>query len=208
MSEDVRSRQIGLRHDDALSNLQKVIDLWALPFLRLWIDGGAQPIVSSEEQSSIQAKLSDWGKSQGPLPVGYEWFPEFANRLAGAMRFNRRNFINIHPTPHIPSILASTVVQLQNPNNIVRAVSEATTVMETECIEWMAQYLVGFNPQEVWGNVVSGGTVANITALLVARDYTYRKITRPRPAQVRQRGLYGLPPGVVLATAGSHYSVR
>src|SRR6202030_158917 len=39
-------------------------------------------------------------------------------------------------------------------------------------------------------------------------DYAYRKITRPRPAHVRQRGLYSLPPGIVLATAGSHYSIK
>jgi glutamate/tyrosine decarboxylase-like PLP-dependent enzyme len=208
MSEDVRLRQIGPHHDAALDNLQKVFDFWALPFLREWINSGPQPVVSPHEKASVVAKLSEWLKVQGPVPAGYEWFPELANRLAGAMRFNRRNFINIHPTPHVPSVLASTLVQLQNPNNIVSAVSEPTTGLERECIEWIARHLVGFDPEEAWGNVVSGGTIANMTALLVARDYAYRKITRPRPAHVRQRGLYGLPPGIVLATAGSHYSIK
>ena len=80
MSEDVRSRQIGLRHDDALSNLQKVIDLWALPFLRLWIDGGAQPIVSSEEQSSIQAKpgpASSWLRVVPRIRQSTRWSDAF-----------------------------------------------------------------------------------------------------------------------------------
>ncbi len=208
MDADIRLRQIGPQHDEALNNLQKVIDSWALPLIKQWINGGPQPLVSEQEVAATLAKLSKWKHDNIPLPPGYEWFPEFAERIARAMRFNRRNFVNIHPTPHVPSILASTVVQLQNPNNIVRAVSKATTALEEECIAWMAEHFVGFDPKQAWGNVVSDGTIANMTGLLVARDYAYRKLTRPRPAHVRQRGLFDLPPGIVLATAGSHYSVK
>ena len=105
-------------------------------------------------------------------------------------------------------MLASATVPLQNPNNIVEDVSGPTTAMERESIAWIAEHLVGFDPAKAWGNVISGGTIANTTALLVARDYSYRKLARPRPVDVRSRGLFGLPPGVVLATAGSHYSIR
>ncbi|MDD1522918.1 MULTISPECIES: pyridoxal phosphate-dependent decarboxylase family protein [Bradyrhizobium] len=45
-------------------------------------------------------------------------------------------------------------------------------------------------------------------ALLVARDYTYDKLNRPRPSRVGSRGIAGLKPGVVLGTAASHYSIE
>lgn len=167
---------------------------------------GSQPVLSKGEVESIEDIIKNL--ESGETPPGYDWLPEMLRRLAWNKRFNRRNFVNIHPTPHVPSVLASTLVSLQNPNNIVKAVSGPTTEMEEECIRWLAQHLLGFDQSRAWGNVVSGGTIANLTALMVARDYCYRKLSRPRPADVRQRGLFGLPSGVVMATAGSHYSIK
>ncbi|MFP3938997.1 MAG: pyridoxal phosphate-dependent decarboxylase family protein [Thermoanaerobaculia bacterium] len=204
-SPSVRSRQLGRGHAGVLDGLEEAISGWAVPFLRAWIEAGEQPLPTDGEIAAILRETA----SGGQPPKGYAWLQELLERLAGSIRFNRRNFVNIHPTPHVPSVVASTLVSLQNPNNIVSEVSEATTRMEREVIEWMARELVRFpEPDRAWGNVVSGGTIANMTALMVARDYSYRKLARPRPADVRARGLYGLDPGVMLATAGSHYSVR
>jgi len=204
---EIGNRHLSQTHDGALKNLQEVVDNWIVPFLREWFTAGPQPIVGDREREAIQAWVQQ-NQRQRQIPDGYEWLPEILVMLAGSMRFSRSNFVNIHPTPHLPAVLASTLVSIQNPNNIVEAVSRQTTHLEAKCVEWMSERLVGFNPTESWGNIVSGGTVANITALLVARDYTYRKLARPRPAEVRTRGLYGLPPGVVITTRGSHYSVR
>lgn len=201
----VQERQIGPGHNGALDRLEDAVSQWVVPFLRAWIEAGEQPLPGDEEIAAIHREI---GSDRDP-PTGYTWLRELLERLAGSIRFNRRNFVNIHPTPHVPSVVAAALVSLQNPNNIVPEVSEATTRMEREVIEWMARDLVRFpEPDRAWGNVVSGGTIANMTALMVARDYSYRKLARPRPADVRARGLYGLEPGVVLATAGSHYSVR
>ena len=207
MTKEIRERQLGFRHDEALDNFQAVVGGWLVPFLKEWINAGSQPVLGEADVRRLQERLSELFEQKGPLPSGYEWLPELAQRLSGAMRFNRRNFVNIHPTPHVPAVLASTLVSLQNPNNIVEHVSEQTTKLEREVIAWMAKNLVGFS-EGAWGNMVSGGTVANMTALLAARDYSYRKISQPRPVDVRSRGLYGLPQGVVLATKGSHYSVK
>lgn len=206
-SDELRRRQIGPGHDEALDALGHAITEWVIPFLKSWVSAGRQPIPAPEDVATIRSMLEEWSRTK-PLPDGYAALPKLLASLAEALRFNSHNFVNIHPTPHVPSVVASLAVMLQNPNNIVEEVSGPTTAMERECIAWIAKNLVGFNPDNAWGNIVSGGTIANMTALMVARDYCFRKLALPRPAEVRSRGLYGLQPGVVLATAGSHYSVR
>ena len=207
MSEEIKARQLGTDHEPVLRAYEKATVDWLLPFLRLWMSAGQQPIVSEAELAGIRSEIASWQDTK-TVPDGFAWLPDLLSRLAENKRFNRRNLVNIHPAPHIPAILASTVVAFQNPNNIVRDVSGPTTDLERQCIQWMAAELLGFDAEEAWGNVVSGGTVANMTALLVARDYSYRKLARPRPAGVRQRGLFGMPAGIVLATKGSHYSLK
>jgi len=185
-------------------DLETVIVRHVLPFLKDWWSGPS-PIPTADEMVAITQSIENRSE---PLPAAFAKVPELLQRLAKAMRFNKRNFVNIHPTPFLPSVLAQFVVSIQNPNNIVTEVSEATSQMEREDIAWLAEHLFGLRPGDAWGNVVSGGTVANLTALMVARDYTYDKLSRPRPGRIGPRGVVGLKPGVVLATAGSHYSLQ
>lgn len=202
-----QNRQIGFGETAALRNLEQVVREWVVPFLEGWINAGPQPVPGPEDIQAIERLVQELSRSH-PLPEGYAWLPKFLEKMAASTRFNARNFVNIHPTPHLPAVVAGLVAAIQNPNNIVQEVSKATTSLEEDAIRWMAGHLVRFDPDKAWGNVVSGGTIANMTALLVARDDSYRKLARPRPSDVRTRGLYGLPAGVVLATAGSHYSVK
>ena len=189
-----------------LDEWSRIWERWVAPFLEKWASQDRQPYPAPAEVAELRTLLQDL-QGEGAPPEGYSWLPEFLARLAVSLRFNERNFVNVHPCPLIPAVLASTVVALQNPNNIVGDVSEATTQMEAECIAWMAEELVGFQPSKAWGSVVSGGTIGNLTALMVARDYSFRKLSLPKACCVRTRGLAGLPAGVVLATAGCHYSV-
>jgi glutamate/tyrosine decarboxylase-like PLP-dependent enzyme len=202
-----QARQIGFEQTTALKNLDEVVREWIVPFLDTWVNSGPQPRASAEDTKRVIQFIKTLSASHR-TPEGYAWLPGLLKRLAGGVRFNARNFVNIHPTPLIPAIVAALVASIQNPNNIVEDVSKATTELEKESIQWMSKELVGFDPAKSWGNVVSGGTIANMTALMVARDYSYRKLSRPRPSDVRTRGLFGLPAGVVLATAGSHYSIK
>lgn len=203
---EIERRQIGTGHGASLDAFRENLNELVLPFIKMWMESGDQPLLSQEEVAGIRTAIGDLAQRLEPSD-GYASLPKLLTALAEGLRFNRRNFVNIHPTPHLPSVLAGLAVTLQNPNNIVAEVSGPTTALEAECIAWIAENLIGFDTT-AWGNIVSGGTVANMTALMVARDYCYRKLALPRPAEVRTRGLYGLPPGVVLATAGSHYSVR
>jgi glutamate/tyrosine decarboxylase-like PLP-dependent enzyme len=204
---DFGQRQLGTGSGAPLDNLAVVVEEWLKPFLKAWMCDGAQPVPGPDELSEVRALIDSLAAGR-TLPEGYSWLPELLGRLAENKRFNRRNFVNIHPSPHVSAILAGTVVALQNPNNIVEEVSGPTSELERQCVEWLAVNLLRFKPGTAWGNVVSCGTVANMTALLVARDYCYRKLARPRPAAVRARGLFDLPSGIILTTASSHYSIR
>src|SRR5688572_5079383 len=206
LPEWVETGFLGDDPEEALRALTEVLQEHVAPFLSEWWDP-ERPIPTKSEIAALQESVRARAAKR-PLPASYRGLPSVLERLAQSIRFNRRNFVNIHPTPFIPSALAGFVVALQNPNNIVEEVSGATTAMEREAVEWLATNLFGLAKAEgPWGNVVSGGTVANMTALLVARDYTYDKLSRPRPARIGARGVAGVKSGVVLGTSATHYSV-
>jgi len=190
---------------EALAPLKSAMADSIFPFLEAWWDqGDIQPSSGDRKKVMQQIRAPD----HQARAVGYEWIDEFFERISSAIKFNRRNFINIHPSPYLPALAASFAVSAQNPNNIVPEVSEATWQMERECVEWMAKHLTAMDPCRAWGNVVSCGTVGNMTALLVARDYTYHKLARPRTDEVGARGVIGRKPGIVLTSAGAHYSLK
>jgi glutamate/tyrosine decarboxylase-like PLP-dependent enzyme len=193
--------------DRSLKRLAATLSDHVFPFVSDWWNS-SKPTPTATEVDAIRQAI-DLRQTTNPAPSGYETIPQLLKELAPAVRFNKRNFINIHPSPFLPSLIASLIVALQNPNNIVEEVSKPTWKMEHQCIDWMATNLLQFSAtQRPWGNVVSGGTVANMTALLVARDYTYDKLSRPRPGRIGPRGVIGSRPGIVLGTAGTHYSVE
>lgn len=198
LSDDINS---------VLEEFSSAITNHIIPFVADWW-ASSRPIPTAEEVLAIEEKIELRTKANPDLN-GYAQLPELLKRLAKGMRFNRRNFVNIHPSPFLPSILSSLVVAMQNPNNIVEEVSRPTWEMEQQCIDWIAENLLKLPlNQRPWGNVVAGGTIANMTALLVARDYTYDKLSRPRPGRIGPRGVIGAKSGVVLGTAGSHYSLE
>lgn len=189
----------------ALTQFVRVFTDELLPFLGNWW-AGAAPIPDSTEVKALREGIQERA-SKLPVNGCYRGFPELLSRLSEGIRFNRRNYINIHPSPFLPSVLASLAVAIQNPNNIVEEVSQPTWKMEAEAIDWLATNLFGIAPGQAWGNVVSGGTIANMTALLVARDYAYDKLSRPKAGRPGPRGVIGQKPGIVLATKASHYSL-
>jgi L-2,4-diaminobutyrate decarboxylase len=207
MDEWIKQSFLDNDPEDALNQLSSSFTEHVIPFLTDWWSY-ASPIPTDAEIAAIRRGIDD-RKVSAKLSPAYEKLPDLLSVLAQGMRFNKRNFVNIHPSPFIPSALASFLVALQNSNNIVEEVSKATWQLERESIEWLATELFGIQKDDgAWGNIVSGGTVANMTALLVARDYTYDKLNRPRPGRIGPRGVIDQRPGVVLGTAGTHYSLE
>ncbi|MHA1279307.1 MAG: pyridoxal phosphate-dependent decarboxylase family protein [Candidatus Helarchaeota archaeon] len=187
-------------------NLEKLRDstLKALDALRIWWDG-PETRVNSATLKQMKSHLNKLiGKNQ--FSVGYSKIAEFLGKIFTNIKFNQNNFVNIHPSPFLPSLLASYLVSIQNPNNITESVSPATTKMEQACIEFYKE-LIGY-PAAAWGTLVADGTIGNITALLVARDEKYKDNTTPGKILVGIQGLYKKPPGVILTTANVHYSIE
>jgi L-2,4-diaminobutyrate decarboxylase len=96
--------------------------------------------------------------------------------------------------PPIPqAVIADFVISALNQSNAVWEMSPFATVVEKDLMRWLADQ-VGY-PAESAGTAVSGGSAANLTALLAARA-----------RWTSERGKSGGKP-IVLCSADSHYSV-
>ncbi|MGG4607238.1 pyridoxal phosphate-dependent decarboxylase family protein [Providencia sp. Me31A] len=67
------------------------------------------------------------------------------------------------------SNLAYVMAMMYNPNNCAQESSPTTTVLEIEAgLDLCSMF--GYAPQQAWGHITSGGTVANYEGLWVARN--------------------------------------
>lgn len=69
----------------------------------------------------------------------------------------------------LPAHLAYMLTMLYNPNNVAWEVSPITTSLELQVGLELAE-LMGFDKQQAFGHITSGGTIANIEALWMARN--------------------------------------
>jgi L-2,4-diaminobutyrate decarboxylase len=92
--------------------------------------------------------------------------------------------------PFAPAVIADFVISALNNSNAVWEMSPIGTVIEREVIRWLSD-LAGY-PAESEGTAVSGGSAANLTALLAARAWWLAR-GGERP--------------VIVASADAHYSV-
>lgn len=93
----------------------------------------------------------------------------------------------------LPSIAGNFAAMLYNPNNVSREAAPVTVRLETEACRMLCE-MIGFESHS-WGHLTSGGTVANIEALWIARTVAFLpKVV----AQMRSElGLAAeLPPGL------------
>ena len=68
----------------------------------------------------------------------------------------------------LPSILGYFAGMLYNPNNVTDEAAPVTVRLELE-VGKMVSKMIGYNPDDSWAHIASGGTIANIEALWVAR---------------------------------------
>ncbi|HRF58666.1 MAG TPA: pyridoxal-dependent decarboxylase [Fimbriimonadaceae bacterium] len=71
----------------------------------------------------------------------------------------------------LPSIAGYFAAMLYNPNNVTREVAPVTNRLELEACRMIGEML-GYGPTS-WGHLTSGGTIANLEALWVARTVAY-----------------------------------
>ena len=103
------------------------------------------------------------------------------------------------PLPH--AVLADVVVSLLNQSVAVWEMSPTGTPVERRVLAWMKE-LLGY-PADADGTFVSGGSAANLTGLLAAREARF-----PAAWKRGVAGTPGLDRAVVLTGAHTHYSVE
>jgi putative pyridoxal-dependent aspartate 1-decarboxylase len=129
-----------------------------------------------------------------------------------------------HMTSAVPyfMILLEIIIASLNQNQVKIETAKASSFVERELIAWVHRMIFnrseGFyrrniqNPKVAIGNVTSGGTMSNLTALLVARE-------KALPAEgrfpgVRKAGMeralrhHGFTRLVVLTSKRGHYSIK
>lgn len=86
------------------------------------------------------------------------------------MRTNHPRYFNFMHSAISPySIFGDFINSIHNPYGGGFSLSGGTSELENETIRWMGSE-VGYDPQALGGHFVSGGSMANLTALIVARD--------------------------------------
>jgi putative pyridoxal-dependent aspartate 1-decarboxylase len=129
-----------------------------------------------------------------------------------------------HMTSAVPyfMILLEMIIASLNQNQVKIETAKASSFVERELIAWVHRIVFnrseGFyrrhiqNPRVAIGNVTSGGTMSNLTALLVAREKAL-PADRRFPG-VRKSGMeqalrhYGFTRLVVITSKRGHYSIQ
>lgn len=119
-------------------------------------------------------------------------------------------------------ILMEMIIAALNQNQVKIETAKASSFVERELTSWLHRLIFNRgdefytkhiqNPRVALGNVTSGGTVANLTALMVAREKAFPPdgdFPGVRAAGV-ERALrhYGYGRGVVIVSTRGHYSIR
>lgn len=129
-----------------------------------------------------------------------------------------------HMTSALPyfMILLEMIIAALNQNQVKIETAKASSFVERELVAWFHRLIYGRiesfyqknmqNPRVALGNVTSGGTVSNLTALMVAREKAFPSTAKFQG--VREAGMeralryHGYDRGVILVSARGHYSIR
>ncbi len=166
--------------------------------------------------------------NQKSVPVGphliKDVLSEIKSKVVGhSVKVGNPYYIG-HMTSAIPyfMILLEMIIAALNQNQVKIETAKASSFVERELVAWLHRLIFSRtekfyeknmqNPRVALGNVTSDGTLANLTALLVAREKAFPQDgTFPG---VRMAGMatalnyYGCSRGVVLVSARAHYSIK
>lgn len=129
-----------------------------------------------------------------------------------------------HMTSAIPyfMILMEMIIAALNQNQVKIETAKASSFVERELAGWFHRLIFDRseryyqkniqNPRVALGNITSGGTIANLTAMMVARE----KAFPPDDgfSGIRMAGVesafrhYGYERGVIIVSTRGHYSIR
>jgi glutamate/tyrosine decarboxylase-like PLP-dependent enzyme len=194
------------------SDLEKAM-IKTLELMKHWWSEETRNVSPQPTEDDVKrlSVVLDEQLQKDPFPDAYKQLGLCIKSLYHNLRFNKSNLVNVHPSPLLPSLVASFASMVQNPNNLSPVTSPATTLMEEECLKEIAE-LIGFplrtESPGPSGNVVSCGTISNLTALLVAREKAYKELGDSQKSLIRVDGVFGAPKGVIVTSKSAHYSIR
>ncbi|MEK6206926.1 MAG: pyridoxal-dependent decarboxylase [Chloroflexota bacterium] len=150
---------------------------------RAWFASGSNPPEHGQTPAEI---LADFRAHVEPYPLG-NGHPSF--------------FGWVNSPPAVMSVFAEALAAAMNPS--VAGGNHAAVHLERQVVEWFRGLLR--LPEGSMGMFVSGGSMASLTALAVARHVAARKVG----VDVRAQGLQGLAKRFVLVTGeGGHSCLR
>ncbi len=104
--------------------------------------------------------------------LSQELFGLLAELKNGVPFFSPRYVGHMNSDLTMASLVGYFATMLYNPNNVAAEGSPVTTRLELEVAAELAA-MIGYDPDRQWGHLCSGGTVANLEALWVARNVKY-----------------------------------
>ena len=161
----------------------------------------ARPVSTPLGPEEIARRFEEPVPRQG-LPSHRVWNDVLVDVAGDSIHLAHPMYMGHQVAPPLPhAALADLVASLLNQSVAVREMSPTGTLVEERVVAWM-RALVGY-PDTADGTLVSGGSVANLTGLLAAREAAF-----PGSWSAGVGGREGLGRAVVLVADHAHYSVE
>lgn len=169
--------------------------MWEAALDWLYGQGFRTPVRTSGYADSRGRFFPDTGEP-GPAPAsGTGWeavLGEFTSRIASDAfsSYQPRTFAYFTPPPLVMSICGEVLAQWLNQGVDIWHGAPSATFVEEEVIGWL-RALVGF-PEDSFGVLTSGGAMANLMAMAVARDRHLGRdgAKKPRAAELEDAAVY------------------
>lgn len=124
------------------------------------------------------------GRLRRRSPEHEAWLDSLTGHLDGILSELKYHFpmhsprYNAHMTSEqsLPAVLGYFAGLLYNPNNVTGEAAPITVSLELE-VGRMIAAMLGYDPARAWAHICSGGTLANIEALWVARTVQFAPLT-------------------------------
>jgi L-2,4-diaminobutyrate decarboxylase len=135
-------------------------------------------------------------------PAGEVWDDVWENVVGDAIHFANPMYMGHQVAPPLPhAVLADALASLLNQSLAVWEMSSTGTLVEAQVVRWLVS-AAGF-PSTAEGTLVSGGSVANLTGLLAAREARFPGSWTDGIARTADAER-----AVLLISGHSHYSVE
>jgi L-2,4-diaminobutyrate decarboxylase len=161
----------------------------------------SRPVSTPRSPSEIAARFVEPLPSSGQA-AGEVWEDIWERVVGDAIHLHHPMYMGHQVAPPLPhAALADALVGLLNQSVAVWEMGPTATFVEAQLIRWLAD-LLGY-PAGSDGTFVSGGSVANLTGLLAAREAVFPGLWREGVARTP-----GAEDAVVFVSAQSHYSME